>query len=299
MRLVCSFALSTSLLFSNFADIQQAPQATQAPQANKDQQSPAKTETAPLKQPLAFGLEDGTPIKLRLTRNLSSADATTGDRVDFEVLEDVKVKDVIVVPRGGLALATITEAQHKRRMARGGKLDVNIDDVRLIDGEKAPLRAVKEAKGGGHTGAMTGAMIGTAIVFFPAAPLFLFMHGKDITIPKGTEITAYVNGDIPLDPARFQLQAAKPAADPNFVQAAGPLSASSDPALSSVDMKSTPDGAEITIDDKYMGSTPSTLKLTPGDHKIRLEKAGFKVWERTLALGAGGNANINATLDKE
>ncbi len=167
MRLVCSFALSTSLLFSNFADIQQAPQATQAPQANKDQQSPAKTETAPLKQPLAFGLEDGTPIKLRLTRNLSSADATTGDRVDFEVLEDVKVKDVIVVPRGGLALATVTEAQHKRRMARGGKLDVNVDDVRLIDGEKAPLRAVKEAKGGGHTGAMTGAMIGTAIVFFP------------------------------------------------------------------------------------------------------------------------------------
>jgi hypothetical protein len=112
MRLVCSFALSTSLLFSNFADIPQSPQ------ANKDQQPPAKAEAAPLKQPLAFGLEDGTPIKLRLTRNLSSADATTGDRVDFEVLEDIKVKDVIVVPRGGLALATITEAQHKRRMAR-------------------------------------------------------------------------------------------------------------------------------------------------------------------------------------
>src|SRR5712664_929583 len=197
MRLACSFALSTSLLFSNFTDLQQAPQ-------NKDQQPPPKTEAAPLKQPLAFGLEDGTPIKLRLTRNLSSADATTGDRVDFEVLEDVKVKDVIVVPRGGLALATVTEAQHKRRMARGGKLDVNIDDVRLVDGEKAPLRAVKEVKGGGHTGAMTGAMIGTAIVFFPAAPLFLFMHGKDITIPKGTEVTAYINGDIALDPKRFQ-----------------------------------------------------------------------------------------------
>ncbi len=43
--------------------------------------------------------------------------------------------------------------------------------------------------------AMTGAIIGTAIVFFPAAPLFLFMHGKDITIPKGTEITAYINED--------------------------------------------------------------------------------------------------------
>src|SRR5712672_2630399 len=299
MRLVCSFALSTSLLFSNFADIQQAPQATQGVQENKDKQPPPKIETASLKQPLAFGLEDGTPIKLRLTRNISSADATTGDRVDFEVLEDIKVKDVIVVPRGGLALATITEAQHKRRMARGGKLDVNIDDVRLIDGEKAPLRAVKEAKGGGHTGAMTGAMIGTAIVFFPAAPLFLFMHGKDITIPKGTEITAYINGDIPLDPVRFKKAEVKPTIDATVAPGSTAPATNVDSSVSSVDVKSSPDGAEITIDDKYMGSTPSTLKLTPGDHKIRLEKAGFNVWERTLALGAGGNANINATLDKE
>jgi hypothetical protein len=287
MRLVCSFALSTSLLLSNFAD------PSQVPQGSKDQQPPPKTEAAPLKQPLAFGLEDGTPIKLRLTRNLSSADATTGDRVDFEVLEDIKVKDVIVVPPGGLALATVTEAQHKRRMARGGKLDVNIDDVRLIDGEKAPLRAVKEAKGDGHTGAMTGAMIGTAIVFFPAAPLFLFMHGKDITIPKGTEITAYVNGDIPLDPSRFKAQV-KAAAD----QSATPVQVA-DSMVASVDVKSTPDGADITVDDKYVGSTPSTLKLAPGDHKIKVEESGFKVWERTLAVGAGGNANINATLDKE
>lgn len=291
MRLACSFALSTSLAFSGFADFQQT-----TAQETKDQQPPPKAETAPLKQPLAFGLEDGTPIKLRLTRNLSSADATTGDRVDFEVLEDVKVKDVIVVPRGGLALATVTEAQHKRRMARGGKLDVNIDDVRLIDGEKAPLRAVKEAKGGGHTGAMTGAMIGTAIVFFPAAPLFLFMHGKDITIPKGTEITAYINGDIPLDPARFKIQT-KTAADPNVPTSAAVNAA--DPAFSSVDVKSTPDGAEITVDDKYMGSTPSTLKLSPGDHKVKLEKSGFKSWERTLSVSAGANANINATLNKE
>jgi hypothetical protein len=294
MRLACSLVLSTSLAISGFAE---SPQATQE---NKDKQPPPKTETASLKQPLAFGLEDGTPIKLRLTRNLSSADATTGDRVDFEVLEDIKVKEVIVVPRGGLALATITEAQHKRRMARGGKLDVNIDDVRLIDGEKAPLRAVKEAKGGGHTGAMTGAMIGTAIVFFPAAPLFLFMHGKDITIPKGTEITAYVNGDIPLDPVRFQkVQADKLIIDATAPQGSAAPATSADSSVSSVDVKSSPDGAEITIDDKYMGSTPSTLKLPAGDHKIKLEKAGFKVWERTLAVAAGGNANINATLDKD
>src|SRR5437879_13846529 len=145
-------------------------------------------------------------------------------------------------------------------MARGGKLDVNIDDVRLLDGEKAPLRAVKEVKGGGHTGAMTGAMIGTAIVFFPAAPLFLFMHGKDITIPKGTEVTAYINGDIPLDPTKFKPQGVKSSADQPTTSVQ-----SADSTLSSADVKSTPDGPEITVDDKYMGSTPSTLRVSPGD----------------------------------
>src|SRR5271165_4531825 len=84
-------------------------------------------------------------------------------------------------------------------MARGGKLDMNIDYVKLVSGEKAALRAVKDLKGGGHTGGMVGGMVATSIVFFPAAPLFLLMHGKDISIPKGTEITAYVNGDMKLD----------------------------------------------------------------------------------------------------
>lgn len=288
MRPALAMMVSTGLLFLNQGMPQESPKQTPA-----DKPAAEASQVNTLKQPLAFGLEDGTPIKLRLTRNLSSADATTGDRVDFEVLEDVKVKDVIIVPRGGLAWATVTEAQHKRRMARGGKLDVNIDDVRLIDGEKAPLRAVKEAKGGGHTGAMTGAMVATAVVFFPAAPLFLFMHGKDITIPKGTEITAYINGDIPLDPAKFQ---PKPATESvPGASTTGPT----EMALSSIEVKSIPDGADISVDDKFMGNTPSTLKLTPGDHKVKVEKSGFKIWEKILTVSPGGTLSINANLEPQ
>jgi hypothetical protein len=298
MKVLCSFVVSLSLLSPSY--IQSPPQAAQ-----EDKNKPTAQETAPaLKQPLAFGLEDGTPVRMRITRNLSSADATTGDRVDFEVLDDVKVKDVILIPRGGIAWGTVTEAQHKRRMARGGKLDVNIDDVKLADGERAPLRAVKEVKGGGHTGAMTGAMIGTAIVFFPAAPLFLFMHGKDITIPKGTEITAYINGDIPLDAKRFIVQ--NPATQEN-AGAAGqsasdvmvPMSAPSGEASQGVEIKSTPDGADITVDEKFMGNTPSTLRLPPGDHKIRIEKPGFKTWEKILSVSNGGTATVNVTLETQ
>jgi len=108
-----------------------------------------------------FVLDDGTPVKLRLSRNLSSADARTGDNIDFEVLEEVKVGEVVVIPKDNIAIGTITDAEHKKRMARGGKLDTVIDYVKLADGEKAALRAVKETKGGGHTGGMVGGIVAT------------------------------------------------------------------------------------------------------------------------------------------
>ncbi len=235
-----------------------------------------------------FALDDGTPVKLRLNRNLSSADAKTGDNIDFEVLEEVKVGDVLVIPKGNIALGTVTAAEHKKHMGRGGKLDIEIDYVKLADGEKATLRAIKETKGGGHVGAMTGAIVVTSLVLWPAAPFFLFMHGKDTTIPKGTEITAYVNGTMPLDEARF---AAK--TPPSFVvntQSGSPQQ----PALIAgspqeviVDFRSTPTGADISVDGSMVGSTPSSISVSLGEHIIRISKQDFRTYERTMKVTAG------------
>jgi len=250
-------------------------------------QAPATTTTKPA--PAGFVLEDGTPVKLRLTRNLSSGSDKKNDQVDFEVLDDIAVDNVIVVPRGAVALGTITDAEPKKRMGRGGKLDVNIDSVRLRDGERAALRSSQQNKGGGHVGAMTGAMVGTAIVFFPAAPLFLFMHGKDINIPKGTEVTAYVEGNVQLDRAKFddklktEQQQAAIARTPELQGALA--------------ISSTPAGADVEVDGSFMGNTPSQLNLAAGDHTIKVSKGGFKTWERKLKI-SGGSVNLNAELEQ-
>jgi hypothetical protein len=246
------------------------------------------SSTSPLPALNGFGLEDGTPIKLRLNRNLSSGSDKKGDTVDFEVLEAVNVNGITVIPREGVAWATITEAEPKKRMGRGGKLNVNIDTVRLADGEKAPLRAVQENKGGGHVGAMTGAMVATGIIFFPAAPLFLFMHGKDINIPKGTEITAYVAGNIPLDKVRFQ--GGEPASGASPTAGTGSQTA--------VTISSTPASADVEVDGKFVGNTPSTIPLAAGEHSIKVTKKGYKPWERKLNV-AGGAANLSAELEQE
>ncbi len=190
----------------------------------------------------------------------------------------------------------LQEAQPKRRMARGGKLDMNIDYVKLVSGEKAALRAVKDVKGGGHTGGMVGGMVATSIVFFPAAPLFLLMHGKDISIPKGTEITAYVNGDMKLDIAKFQ-----PAASSDtMAQGASTSGPGGNGASSSAKLQlgSEPTGADIEVDGSFVGNTPSDVQITEGEHMVVVKKAGFKDWERKLKVTAGSSVHLNADLEK-
>jgi hypothetical protein len=235
-------------------------------------------------------LEEGTPVRLRINRTISSADEHAGDNVDFEVLDDISVNGTLVIPKGGLAFATVTEAQAKRRMARGGKLDVNIDYVKLVSGEKAALRAVQDVKGGGHTGGMVGGMVATSLVFFPAAPFFLFMHGKDITIPKGTELTAYVNGDMKLDIAKFQ--PVGPASTPALSMAA------SSSVSAKLQMESDPPGADIEIDNNFVGNTPSDVQVAEGEHTVLVKKTGFKDWERKLKVSGGSSVHLNAELQK-
>jgi hypothetical protein len=139
-------SLSSALAAKSVAS--QTPAASTTPQPAPVQAQSTQTDFTSKK---GFVLEDETPVRLRLNRTISSADAHVGDTVDFETLDDITVNGTLVIPKGGLAFATVTEAQAKRRMARGGKLDINIDYVKLVSGDKAALRAVKDVKGGGHT----------------------------------------------------------------------------------------------------------------------------------------------------
>jgi hypothetical protein len=168
---------------------------------------PPPASAAPSDQaPKAIVLEDGTPVNLVLDENVSSADAVTGQTVAFETVDDVVVDGFIVIPRGSTAWATVTDAQHKRRMGRAGHVDLNIDKVRLADGEKVLLRAVKDSQGGSNTGKMVGAMAATALFTLGGSALFLLAHGKDTTIPKGTNVTAFIQGNVTLDESKFSRQ---------------------------------------------------------------------------------------------
>ncbi|MGA2434509.1 MAG: hypothetical protein ABSG25_04415 [Bryobacteraceae bacterium] len=178
--------LVTASLFAQQVPAQQAVQATAQPTPPAAAPGQAQSKTV---------LFEGTPMRMRLTRSVSSADANVGDAVGFETLDDIQIGGVTVIPKGSPALATVINVVPKRRLGRGGKLDMRADYVRLPSGEKLPLSGSKVTAGHNHQGAMAGAMVATSIVVWPAAPFFLFMHGKDITIPEGQELTVYTASD--------------------------------------------------------------------------------------------------------
>jgi hypothetical protein len=61
---------------------------------------------------------------------------------------------------------------------------------------------------------------------------------------------------------------------------------------------STPAGAEITVDGKYVGSTPSTLSLSLGKHAVEVSFPGFVQWKRQLTVSAGSELSVNAVLER-
>jgi hypothetical protein len=259
--------------------------------------APDQTPVSACKQPC---LEDGTPIKLRIAQTVSSADAHVNDRVEFEVLEEIRISGVLIVPKGGIALGTVTEAQPKRRMARGGKLEIVMDSVRLADGQKAALRATKGGNGGGHTGAMTAGIVATALVCIVCAPLFLLMHGKDITIPKGMEIPTFVDGNMRLDLAKFQeaaspVEQAQATPTPSGVVPSAMIQAN---AAAGIDITSVPAGADVELDGNFIGNTPSTIAVSPGGHTIIVKKKGYKTWERKIKVSSG-KVNVFADLEAD
>jgi hypothetical protein len=65
-----------------------------------------------------------------------------------------------------------------------------------------------------------------------------------------------------------------------------------------ITVQSDPAGAEIYLDEQFVGSTPSILTVAPGKHAFRLHAAGRADWSRQVNVLTGSDITLAATLDK-
>jgi uncharacterized protein YjbI with pentapeptide repeats len=54
-----------------------------------------------------------------------------------------------------------------------------------------------------------------------------------------------------------------------------------------LEVVSVPDGADVELDGALAGSTPSFLGTSPGEHTLKISKAGYFVWERKFRVTTG------------
>ena len=89
----------------------------------------------------------------------------------------------------------------------------------------------------------------------------------------------------------------EPAAAPPAVASGPPAALAPSASVPKVTVASTPEGADIEIDGSFVGNTPSSIEVTPGEYQVAVKKPGYKDWTRRLKV-SGGDIKINAELEK-
>lgn len=242
-------------------------------------------------------LETGTPVEVRLSQTVSSETSHEGDRVEFVVTSDVRVEGVPVVTRWSLAWGEVVNAVPRGRMARNGKLELEMQGVCLADGSRAPLRAYRSDEAAGPASPSSSGGDNESLLALPALPLMVFLQGKERVLPRGRELTVFIAHPTPLDsdraadgPQRDCLNtAATGAAVSNPATSAGDLAV--------VSLRSSPSGADVQIDGAFSGNAPATLRLAPGPHRFTVSVPGYRLYDRVVQLTAGSEISLVVTLE--
>ena len=130
---------------------------------------------------VAVTVKDGLPFRIALAEDVP-ATAQGGQALTFRVLEDVKVGDKLVIPRGAAVTGSIaSEGTKKRFMGIGGKMTFQLNSTESVDGQKLRVRAAA----GGKADGQISRPIDTG----------KYAKSKDLAAARGTDYVAYVDGE--------------------------------------------------------------------------------------------------------
>ncbi len=191
------------LVWQVTAQAQTAPDTAAAPamDAAPAPVAAAPTAVTPAAAPMAatspaapFTLKEGTEVPLVFAEDLNSKTAVDDDKVNMTLAEDIKVGDVVVVRKGAVALGTVTNAHKSGMLGKPGELSIRLEYLKTDD-RRIRLRGSKGKEGEGKV----GATVALTVLF---GPIGLIKHGKNVEIKEGTPLTAFVDEDYPIQPAK-------------------------------------------------------------------------------------------------
>ncbi|MBP7752731.1 MAG: hypothetical protein KA077_00485 [Veillonella sp.] len=147
----------------------------------------------------------GITLRVEVPEELSSKKNKKGSALKFTLLDNVIINGVIVIPSGSVVTGRVTDQRSSGMFGRSGKLEISVDNVRTINNIDVPLEYVGRIEAGSDGGAVAVATVVSLVGG-------LFMKGKNVTIPAGTQLQVKVKSDTDL---KVKLDELATAMDPN------------------------------------------------------------------------------------
>lgn len=128
----------------------------------------------------------GTPIKVALDEDVSSASVNNGDPVGFHLTSDYSEFGHVLISARTPVRGTVAGVKRRSSGGNPGKLTVAVKSVRAVDGTYVPLRGVKAVTGKNRQ-AQAGAL---AVLTLGVGAT---KKGLSAVIPAGTEFTVFTD----------------------------------------------------------------------------------------------------------
>ena len=144
-----------------------------------------------------YTLRGGDLIPLVFKQSISSKDISNGMLVKFAVKEDIlSDKNKIIIKSNTTVNGRITRVKKAAWVGQKGKIDIQINSVKAVDGTNIPVYYNLNNEGKSRQAAAIGVGV---ILFWPA----LFVKGKQATIDAGTVIMVETMDDVTLNTFNF------------------------------------------------------------------------------------------------
>lgn len=149
---------------------------------------------------LAYGSNTRTPlvsttipadtlVKIKLVTPLNTETSKVGDKVKFQAAEDVIYNGQLIIAAGAPGEGVVTKVKGAQNFGRNGEIDVNFQQIQAFDGTTIQTVLGDKAKKEVENLAMAaGASLAGIALLGPVGIVGgIFVNGKDIDLPTGTE----------------------------------------------------------------------------------------------------------------
>jgi len=129
-------------------------------------------------------LNAGLPITLAVAQEVNTSKHREGDTFPLTVVNDVKVGETVVIPRGTPAVGEVTWRTGKGAFGKSGKMEFVLRHLDL-NGQRIPISGEYRQEGEGNT-------IATGVAIIAVGVFAGFVTGKRARLPMGRELMSQI-----------------------------------------------------------------------------------------------------------